>query len=62
MLVPDLVAIHTMTTLKDREAVARKFLPDFGLAAYCGFGRTPPGEMPRILQDHLDAATIAGLG
>ena len=34
-------AIHTMATLKQRLDVARKFLPDFGLAAYCGFGRTP---------------------
>jgi hypothetical protein len=54
-------AIHNMATLKERVAVARKFLPDFGLAAYCGFGRTPPGEMPRILQDHLAALAIAGL-
>ena len=54
-------AIHTMPTLKQRIGVARKFLPDFGLAAYCGFGRTPPEQMPRILQDHLDAAKIAGL-
>jgi hypothetical protein len=55
-------AIHSMATLKERIAAARRFLPDFGLAAYCGFGRTPPGEMPRILQDHLDAVKIAGLG
>jgi hypothetical protein len=54
-------AIHTMPTLKQRLAVARKYLPDFGLAAYCGFGRTPPSEMPRILQDHLDSLKIAGL-
>jgi hypothetical protein len=54
-------AIHTMQTLKQRVGVARKFLPDFGLAAYCGFGRTPPEQMPRILQDHLDAVKIAGL-
>ena len=54
-------AIHTMPTLKQRVGVARKFLPDFGLAAYCGFGRTPPEQMPRILQDHLDAVKIAGL-
>jgi hypothetical protein len=54
-------AIHTMATLRQRLDVARKFLPEFGLAAYCGFGRTPPGEMPRILQDHLAALEIAGL-
>jgi hypothetical protein len=55
-------AIHSMPTLRERVAVARKFLPDFGLAAYCGFGRTPPAELPRILQDHLDAVKIAELG
>ena len=54
-------AIHTMATLPQRVAAARKFLPDFGLAAYCGFGRTLPEQMPRILQDHLEAAKIAGL-
>lgn len=54
-------AIHTMTNLRQRLDTARKFLPDFGLAAYCGFGRTPPAEMPRILKDHLDALKIAGL-
>ena len=54
-------AIHNMATLKARLAAARPFLPEFGLAAYCGFGRTPPSEMPRILQDHLDALKIAGL-
>jgi hypothetical protein len=54
-------AIHNMATLRQRVDVARKFLPDFGLAAYCGFGRTPPGEMPQILQDHLAALEIAGL-
>jgi hypothetical protein len=54
-------AIHNMATLKERLDVARKFLPSFGLAAYCGFGRTPPGELPRILQDHLTALRTAGL-
>src|SRR5262245_38564946 len=28
-------AIHNMSTLKERLDVARKFVPDFGLAAYC---------------------------
>ena len=54
-------AVHNMATLKDRVAAARKFLPDFGLAAYCGFGRTPPGDMPKVLQDHVDAVKIAEL-
>lgn len=52
-------AIHHMATLPARIAAARKFLPEFGLAAYCGFGRTPPEEMPRILADHLAALELA---
>ncbi len=54
-------AIHNMATLTPRLAVARKYLPEFGLAAYCGFGRTPPGELPRIREDHLAALRLAGL-
>jgi len=54
-------AIHNMATLPARLETARKFLPDFGLAAYCGFGRTPPAELPQILRDHLTALRIAGL-
>ena len=54
-------AIHNMATLKARLDIARAFLPQFGLAAYCGFGRTPPEDLPRILQDHLAAVRIAGL-
>lgn len=54
-------AIHNMATLKDRIAVARKYLPDFGLAAYCGFGRTRPEQMPQVLRDHLKALDVAGL-
>ena len=55
-------AIHSMATLKERVAAARKVLPDFGLAAYCGFGRTPPEQMAGILRDHLEAVKIAGTG
>jgi hypothetical protein len=53
--------IHNMATLQARMDVARKFVPDFGIAAYCGFGRTPPAELPRILHDHLAALKMAGL-
>ncbi|HVA15459.1 MAG TPA: hypothetical protein VNF99_19580 [Stellaceae bacterium] len=55
-------AIHSMPTLKARLDIARRFLPRFGLAAYCGFGRTPPGELPQILADHREAVKVAGLG
>jgi hypothetical protein len=47
--------IHNMDGFKDRIALARKYLPEFGLAAYCGFGRIPPEQMPAVLNDHLAA-------
>jgi hypothetical protein len=53
--------IHSMPSFDQRLAVVRKILPDFGLAAYCGFGRTPPGEIKQVLADHLDALQRAGL-
>ena len=50
--------IHHMDTLASRVAMARKFLPDFGLAAYCGFGRVPPTELPEVLDQHLKALAL----
>jgi hypothetical protein len=47
--------IHSMPSLRQRLAVVRKFVPSFGLAAYCGFGRTPPEQLPQLLNDHLQA-------
>lgn len=47
--------IHNMDSLKQRIAIAKKYWPDFGLAAYCGFGRVPPDDLPQVLQDHLAA-------
>ena len=52
-------AIHNMTRFKERIATARKYLPEFGLGAYCGFGREPPSALPKILNDHLEAVAIA---
>jgi len=49
-------AIHNMDRFAERVATARKYLPDFGLAAYCGLGRRPPSELPRVLDEHLRAA------
>jgi hypothetical protein len=51
-------AIHSMATLRERLAVARRFVPRFGLAAYCGFGRTPPEQLPQLLEDHLTALAL----
>ncbi len=52
--------IHNMASFEDRMAVARKFLPDFGLAAYCGMGRVPSPQLTGVLDDHLRA--VARLG
>lgn len=47
--------IHNMKTFDQRLAVVRRFVPDFGLAAYCGFGRTPADELDQVLADHFAA-------
>jgi hypothetical protein len=51
--------IHHMKTFPQRYAAAKTFLPDFGLAAYCGLGRSPPAELPNVLTDHLKALQLA---
>ena len=52
--------INHMDGLMERIALARKFLPEFGFAAYCGFGRIPPADMPAVLNEHLQAIKAAG--
>ena len=52
--------VHNMDGFAERVAMARKYLPEFGLAAYCGLGRSPPEEMPRVLDEHLKAVVMAG--
>lgn len=54
--------IHSMDSFAERLAAARTAVRDFGLAAYCGFGRTPPERLPQILDDHLRALAIARRG
>ena len=51
--------IHNMAGFKPRLQTARKYLPVFGLGAYCGFGRMPVSELPKVLADHLEAVEIA---
>ena len=48
-----------MAGFKARITTARKYFSDFGLGAYCGFGRAPASELPCILDDHLKAVEIA---
>ncbi|HTW88512.1 MAG TPA: hypothetical protein VMD75_10945 [Candidatus Binataceae bacterium] len=45
-----------------RVALARKYLPEFGLSAPCGFGRENPDTLPALLQDHLDALKLVKQG
>jgi len=52
--------VHHMNGFKERIAIARKYLPDFGVAGYCGFGRLPPEQMPEVLDEHVQAIKAAG--
>jgi hypothetical protein len=52
--------VHHMDGFKERIALARKYLPDLGVAGYCGFGRIPPDQMPAVLEEHLQAIKLAG--
>ena len=57
--------IHEMqdkTRFRQRLALARKYLPDFGLSAPCGFGRQNPAVLPARLQEHLDALEFVEKG
>jgi hypothetical protein len=51
--------IHQMDGFEARIAMARKYLPEFGLAGYCGFGRLPPSDLPAVLQEHQRAIRLA---
>ena len=52
--------VHHMDTFEQRLRAARKYLPEFGVAAYCGFGRLPATDMPAVLADHKRALEVAG--
>lgn len=48
-------AIHNMARFGERVRAARKFIKHFGVAGYCGFGRSSIQEVPRLLEEHLQA-------
>jgi hypothetical protein len=52
--------VHHMEGFAARIAAARKYLPQFGVAGYCGFGRIPPEQMPEVLDEHVRASAAAG--
>lgn len=47
--------VHNMDGFANRVATARRYLSDFGVGAFCGFGRMAPAEMPRVLEEHMQA-------
>jgi hypothetical protein len=51
-----------LAAIRQCSEAARKYLPDFGLGAYCGFGRMPVSDLPGVLRDHLRAVEIAARG
>lgn len=51
-------AIHNMRGFGARIAMAKKYCVDFGVGAYCGFGRIPQGELAKILREHQQALDI----
>jgi hypothetical protein len=42
-----------------RRDLARRFLPEFGVAGVCGYGRVDPDELDQVLEVH--AASAAAL-
>jgi hypothetical protein len=54
--------VHNMERFPARLAAARKHLKEFGVGAYCGFGRLPPADLPRVLKEHEDAARLLRAG
>ena len=53
--------IHDMEDLdgfRTRLRLSRKYLPEFGIAAPCGFGREPVARLPQIQRNHLKAVEI----
>lgn len=51
--------VHSMDSFAERYETARRYLPEFGLAAYCGLGRLEPEEVAESFKDHLRALDIA---
>lgn len=51
-------AIHNMERFPERIRAARRHLPQFGVAAYCGFGRMAAADMPQVLDEHRQALRL----
>jgi hypothetical protein len=45
--------------LRRRQATAARYLDDFGVAMYCGFGRQPGADGMQTMREHREAALAA---
>ena len=45
--------------LRRRRATAARYLDDFGVAMYCGFGRQPGSDGTQTMREHREAALAA---
>jgi hypothetical protein len=45
--------------LRRRHATASRYLPDFGVAMYCGFGRQPGRDGTETMREHAHVAGVA---
>ena len=50
--------IHNMTSFRERLKNAHTYLPQFRIAAPCGFGRISPSELQAVFDDHIKALEI----
>jgi hypothetical protein len=50
--------VHNMGNFPERLKAARKYLSEFGVGGYCGFGRHTAAQMQTVLQDHVKAAEL----
>jgi hypothetical protein len=48
-------AVHNMERYSERLKAAQNYLADFGVGAYCGFGRIPQDELAEVLAQHVAA-------
>jgi len=48
--------------LRRRHATASRYLADFGVAMYCGFGRQPGRDGTETMREHARVARTAGSG
>ena len=54
--------IDGVAGLRRRVATASRYLPDFGVAMYCGFGRQPGADGTETMREHARVVREARVG